>query len=308
MADRCSDPAVVDLFSGMGGLSLGFKRAGFAVHGYDHDEHAVSTYRLNVGECDHLNLGAEIPQIAADVLVGGPPCRPWSRLNLRRARRDHPDRPLVAAFTAVVMRYAPPVFVLENVPLLETDPICQELVGRARNLGYDVESRVVRYSDYGAALTRRRLFIFASRTFSVGSFIDSLEARKRPAGRVGAALRRYTGLDYGEVADHEWPALNTIDKYWDKYESGKFGWYRLDPAQPAPSFGHIQKTYILHPDSHNGLGPRVISVREAMAILGFPATFRFPKGVPMTAKYRMVADAVSPVFSRALARSLRQFL
>lgn len=309
MAHRnCVGPTVVDVFSGMGGLSLGFKQAGFAVQGYDHNEHAVSTYRLNVGECKKLDLGAETPRISTDVLVGGPPCRPWSRLNVQRARREHPDRPLVGAFTAMVMRYTPPVFVLENVPLLEKDPVFEELTARARRLGYDVEATTIQYSDYGAALTRRRLFAFGSRRFSVRPFMEALEKHKRPAGKVGHVLARYRGVGHGAIADHEWPALRTIDRYSDKYQSGKFGWYVLDPDRPAPSFGHVQKTYTLHPDSGNGLGPRVISVREAMAILGFGMRFRFPKGVPMTAKYRMVADAVSPVFSRTLAHTLLGFL
>lgn len=297
-------PSVTDAFCGMGGLSLGFRQAGFEASGFDYDKHAVSTYRMNVGPCDPVDVRTETPRILGDILVGGPPCRPWSRLNLRKSRREHPDRPLVGMFTALVMRYTPRVFVLENVPLLETDPIYTELVARAKRLSYDTTSRIIQYSDYGAGSTRMRLFLFASRTFKVARLLEGLDALKRPAQTVGSILAPYRECDYGQVADHEWPTLNTIDKYLDKYESGKYGWYRLDPNRPAPSFGNIQKTYTLHPDSHNGLGPRVISVREAMAIHGFDDSFRFPDAVPMTAKYRMVADVVSPVFSQALAKAL----
>lgn len=300
--------SVVDLFCGMGGLSLGFKEAGFSVQGYDKDKHAVSTYQGNVGACEEVDLGSQIPRVLADVLVGGPPCRPWSRLNVRRDRREHPDRRLFVAFTVAVMKYTPSVFVLENVPLIEKDALFEELVGRAERLGYDVGTEVVRYSDYGAALSRRRLFTFGSRKFPVKQLIEGLEERRRPARSVGSVLRRFKAMGRGEVADHEWPNLKTIEKYLGKYASGKFGWYVLDPLKPAPSFGHVQKTYTLHPDSRNGIGPRVISVREAMALFGFGGRFRFPAGVPMTSKYRMVADAVSPVFSRECADAIGELL
>jgi DNA (cytosine-5)-methyltransferase 1 len=292
----------------MGGLSVGFRQAGFDIRGFDHDKHAISTYRFNVGPCDDADLRSEIPRIEVDVLLGGPPCRPWSRLNLRTARREHPDRPLVGAFTKMVMRHEPAVFVLENVPLLERDPLYAELVERAARLGYDTGSRLVTYSDFGAASARKRLFLFGSRSFEVWRLLESLERLKRPGRNVGDALAPYEQYGAGEFADHEWPNLRTIHKYSGKYQSEKYGWYRLDAAKPAPSFGHVQKTYILHPRSYDGVGPRVISVREAMAIVGFEEGFRFPEGVPMTAKYRMVADAVSPVFSRALAQAVRELL
>ena len=109
---------VLDLFCGMGGLSLGFARAGFTVKGLDADPHCVSTFRHAVGEAERFRLGAEIPSEAADILLGGPPCRPWSRLNVQKARLEHPDRPLVKAFTDALLALEPKSFLLENVPLL----------------------------------------------------------------------------------------------------------------------------------------------------------------------------------------------
>ena len=97
--------------------------------------------------------------------------------------------------------------------------------------------------------------------------------------------------------------LRTIGKYDDKYSSGKFGWHQLRWDETAPSFGHVGKTYTLHPDGKDG-DRRVVSPREVMALLGFPDAFRFPSTVPRTSKYRMVADAVSPIFGRALATAI----
>ena len=75
-------PTLIDLFCGAGGMTIGFKKAGFRpVFAIDADRHAVDTYRLNFG--DHVTCG-DIRQVEsfpeADVVIGGPPCQGFSRL------------------------------------------------------------------------------------------------------------------------------------------------------------------------------------------------------------------------------------
>lgn len=298
---------VLDLFCGMGGLSLGFKKHGFEVRGVDADQHCVETYRCNVGPAEPEDLSAEdqLPSGPADILLAGPPCRPWSRLNLQRSRMEHPDRPLVGSFTRALLSLEPRHFILENVPLLERDTLFEELVQTATAKGYECEWRPVRYSNFGAATSRRRLILFGSRGISASAFWERLMGLATTEMTVGEALRPYWNLHEEEIPDHQWPKLNTIGKYTKKYEEEKFGWYRLKEDRPAPSFGNINKTYTLHPASFDGAGPRVLSVREAMALMGFDDEFAFPEGVPITAKYRMVADTVSPKFSARCAEVLK---
>jgi DNA (cytosine-5)-methyltransferase 1 len=111
-----------------------------------------------------------------------------------------------------------------------------------------------------------------------------------------------------EIPDHVWPELKTIDKYRHYYATGKYGWYILKWNEPAPSFGNVMKTYILHPDSFNGQSTRVISVREALLVMGFDNSFRFPQDLGLGARYQMIVDAVSPVFSYAAARVSKDLL
>ena len=66
------------------------------------------------------------------------------------------------------------------------------------------------------------------------------------------------------------------------------------------------KTYILHPNSFNGGDTRVISVREALLLMGFPKSYHFPKGQGLCARYQMVADSVSPSFSTIAAEILKE--
>jgi site-specific DNA-cytosine methylase len=68
------------------------------------------------------------------------------------------------------------------------------------------------------------------------------------------------------------------------------------------------KTYTLHPSSWNGAPPRVISIREALLIMGFDREFSFPEKMSMDSRYQMVADSVSPVFSYASARTIKEML
>ena len=90
------------------------------------------------------------------------------------------------------------------------------------------------------------------------------------------------------------------------HRSGKYGWKRLAWDAPALSFGSVSKTYILHPDSDpERPEARVLSVREVLSIMGFGRSFRFPEHTPLSLRYRMAANAVSPVFSADCATVLR---
>ena len=98
---------VIDLFCGMGGLSLGFKQSGFDVMGFDQDRHAIETYRANIGHAEAVDLSTATVDQHADCIVGGPPCRPWSPMNLQRRRGQHGDYDLVRSFDRVVMSVRP---------------------------------------------------------------------------------------------------------------------------------------------------------------------------------------------------------
>lgn len=306
------DMKVLDLFSGMGGFSLGFKKQGFEIRGADIDPHCVSTFRHNVGPClkqDLRNHLFDAENMQADILLGSPPCRPWSRLNLHIERKEHPDRPLIQAFEKAVLGLRPRIFIMENVPLLERDDLFRQMLERARDAGYSCEPQKICYAKFGAATKRKRLFLFGVLGGDIRQLLTILDTGEEEARTVWDVIASYSGVGPGEISDHEWPDLRTIERYLDKYRTKRYGWYCLEKESPAPSFGNINKTYILHPDSlKNGAAPRVLSIREAMAIMGFNDDFRFPPNVPVTARYRMISDAVSPVFSEKCAHAVKQFL
>jgi DNA (cytosine-5)-methyltransferase 1 len=303
---------VLDLFCGAGGLSLGFKKAGFHVTGVDKSEVAGKTFKLNqIGDFQNVDLSKEMVQGDFDIVLGGPPCKPWATVNTVRRSSKHPDYKLLATFFEHVELLKPRAFMMENVPALGSRPIFTKMLAKMEQTGYSVRACNIRYSDFGAPTIRRRLIVFGLRKetkLSAELFFDKLLGRQSKPKTVRWAIWYLRSKDRSAACDHVWPELKTIERYIPYYRTNKYGWYILKWDEPSPSFGNLIKTYILHPDSFNGGLTRIISVREAWRIMGFGKTFRLPKDCGIVVKYQMAADSVSPQFSRAAAAVTKMIL
>lgn len=298
----------IDLFSGIGGLSSGFLELEIPMVGVDRDPDAVLAYGSSELGSGHLaDLGAQLIRANVAIVVGGPPCRPWSAINQKRRSENHEDHSLLARFVEHVVAINPVCFIMENVPALRSDSVYEKGMTCLRSAGFDVEAHCVHYHHFGAATKRRRLITVGIRggLGSAHRFFSVLRELRRSATTVRAAIARFRDLGRQEFPDHDWPNFRTIHKYRDRYASGQYGWFKLDYDEPAPSFGSVTKTYILHPESGStGFPERVISVRELMAIMGFADTVKFPTGISRTKRYQMLANAVSPHVSRAIATAM----
>jgi DNA (cytosine-5)-methyltransferase 1 len=299
---------VLDLFCGMGGLSSGFAREGYSVTGADISEDVREIYeKLPNSRFIHADLFRETIDGDYDLVIGGPPCKPWSSVNTTRRGADHRDYELVRKFADSVIEIEPSGFVMENVPPLRSDPEFLKQIRRLRRAGYHVTVNLFRYSDFGAATSRMRLYAVGFMDQNPKGFLETLESMRENPSTVFDAIGRYRNLERGGHPDHQWPNLRTIHKYVKYYESGKYGWTKLEWNKPAKSFGNVMKTYTLHPDSDPRSGnPRVVSPLEVSRIMGFNHGFKFPREITMGRKYQMLADSVSPVFSEKTARAILQ--
>ena len=150
----------VDLFAGAGGLSLGFRHAGFkALAAYDNWNPAVRSYRLNLG--DHIHkapINAELDVPAATVIVGGPPCQGFSSAGMRRPADAR--NTLVGEFSRLIARLRPGAFVFENVEgfLTSADGLFVfELLDPLIEAGYRLHLRKINAANYGVPQHRKRV-------------------------------------------------------------------------------------------------------------------------------------------------------
>jgi DNA (cytosine-5)-methyltransferase 1 len=157
---------LIDLFSGAGGMSLGFSDGRFCggfepVLAVDNDAAAIATHKANfTGEAVCGNIEEWLKEAAvpsADVVIGGPPCQGFSLLNKRRD--GDARRALWEPYIDVVVRSGARIFVMENVAELFRSPELIEIRARAEKEGFRTDAAVLNTADYGAPQTRRRTII-----------------------------------------------------------------------------------------------------------------------------------------------------
>ena len=194
-----SKRAVVDLFCGAGGLSEGFRQAGFQVlAGSDNDPDAMATYAANFPEAAAI-LGdiradetkAKILDAAcrADVLVGGPPCQAFSQVRNHSRVIEDPRNSLYREFVATLRHALPPAFLMENVTGMDQMGVREQILADLSLDGeYEVQAQVVDAADFGVPQTRKRL-LFAGIRHGAGDDLDL-----GGSGAVDAVvLARFTG-------------------------------------------------------------------------------------------------------------------
>jgi len=157
----------LSLFSGAGGMDVGFKNVGFQIVAANEiDKHACDTFRANhpntqlyAGDIDKFS--AELLQHDdVDVVFGGPPCQGFSVAG--KMDPDDPRSKLIFSFCAIVEQLQPKGFVMENVKALgalaKFEEIRNELISRFQKAGYTVSIHILNAKDFGVPQSRERVF------------------------------------------------------------------------------------------------------------------------------------------------------
>ncbi len=174
-----NNKTVIDLFCGAGGLSEGFRQAGFHVlAGQDCDEQAGATFGTTHKEArfidgpiqsvtaQQLLKAAGVKRGEIDVIVGGPPCQGYSVYNHRRGVSD-PRANLFREYLRLVEGIQPRWLVMENVTGITSiagGNVVQEIFEGMEGLGYRVNMRMLKAEEFGVPQERRRIFFVATRT------------------------------------------------------------------------------------------------------------------------------------------------
>jgi DNA (cytosine-5)-methyltransferase 1 len=166
---------VVDLFSGAGGLTMGFHRPEFEVlFGVEHDVHAARTYSANFKhqmfneDIRSLNADTLVEKYGrADIVIGGPPCQGFSMAG-KRDTKD-PRNSLFMDYLRFVSAFRPKYFVMENVPGILTMKtadgvlVSNIIATEVENIGYNLKWKILLAADFGVPQKRRRVIFLGWR-------------------------------------------------------------------------------------------------------------------------------------------------
>lgn len=221
---------VISMFSGCGGLDLGFIQAGYKiVWANDFFSDAVQTYRKNIG--DHIVHG-DITQIPSetipdcDVVIGGFPCQGFSIANTKRSMDDQRNF-LYLEILRVIKDKQPKFFVCENVKGLlsmQKGKVLEMIIRDFAQLGYKVDYKLLRASDYGVPQHRERVIIIGNRLGLENVFPEKTHGHDLPHVSVSdvcshlADIRtRDESFELDGVIVHNHVArTNVADKFWTR--------------------------------------------------------------------------------------------
>jgi DNA (cytosine-5)-methyltransferase 1 len=268
---------MISLFSGCGGMDLGFKQAGFnTVFANDIDSAAKKVWDNNF---DIPMTTGDIRDITnfpkASVVIGGFPCQDFSKAGKQAGFKSSRGN-LYKQFLRVVHTVKPKLFIMENVPGFLTQGGLERIKRAAQP--YWIRYKVLNAADYGVPQRRKRVFFIGSR--------EKLIFRWPTKSSMVTVREALT-----DVPDSKYSKAKRLDK-----GQGQriLPWNGVSPTIRAEHHGNIE----FHPDNH-----RRLSVRECARLQTFPDNFTFDS-VSMSVAYRLIGNAVPVEMARQIAKGL----
>jgi DNA (cytosine-5)-methyltransferase 1 len=349
----------ISLFSGIGGLDFGFEAAGFETRvALEMDTHSCAAMRVNrprweiieddinrVSSRDLLMRG-DLKVGEADVLIGGPPCQPFSKSGYwvrgDALRLDDPRANTLAGYLRVLRDTKPKTFLLENVSGLAYESKDEGLkllldgidqINKSARTKYSVTWRTINCADYGVPQRRERVFLIGSRDGRVFKFPQPTHAERL----VSCEFDMFGSLEPHRTA---WDALGDLDQP-PTDEVGLFvggRWGNLLPSIPEgenylwhtnrggglPLFGwrtrywgfllklaKARPAWTVQAQPGSAIGPfhwsnRRLTFQELCRIQTFPNGLKMPSG--RTEMQRMLGNAVPSLMGEILGREIRKQL
>ena len=291
---------IIDLFSGCGGLSLGFLKGGFDVVGaYDFWDPAIECYRDNfshpIKKLDLSNVDdvvRELKDIDFDMIIGGPPCQDFSHAGLRieGARAN-----LTRSFSETIKRIKPKWFVMENVDRALRSGAYLEARGIFKESGYGLTEIVLDASKCGVPQKRKRLFVIGKLDVRDGFILNEVMCG---ISKDSMTVRNYLGDSLG------------IEYYYRHPRNyNRRAIFSID--EPAPTVRGVNRPI---PDGYLGHAGDPVSISENVRPLTtferarlqtFPEDFKF-KGAKTNLE-QMIGNAVPVELAKYVAVTIMEY-
>ena len=297
----------VSLFSGAGGLDLGFEMAGHSViWANDLYADAVETYKANLGEhivYKDIRLVDENEVPECDIIVGGFPCQGFSIANTKRNANDERNH-LYKQLIRIIGAKKPKFFLAENVKgiySLAKGQVLRMILGDFSALGYNVQAKLLNAADYGVPQLRQRVFIVGVRN-DVAFEYEYPKQTNHADGIDGLQMWVSVGEALSVLPDPDEPN-NVPNHEYSKYKLrfyGYIGHRAIDPMKPAPTVtargDDKGGVVVLHHPSNT----RRMSCREVATVQSFPLDYKFAG--TRSSVYRQIGNAVPPLLAYAVAK------
>lgn len=323
-SEKSNNLSVVSLFSGIGGLDLGFIYSGYnLIWANDFDKSAVKTYAANIDpniiEGDITEIYKEIPQ--SDILIGGFPCQPFSMMGKQKGFNDERGTLFFTIQKIIELHsHKPKILVLENVKNLLTHDHGKTFAKMKKileQLGYIVHAKVLNTKDFGLPQVRRRVFmvcflksVFGDKAFkyqypkgqvlkqSVFDLLDkNVESKYFISKKFLPTILADGSENYHSKSEIDLPIAHPLtatmhkmhrasqDNYYHDLKNRKK--FQEDPKRPISDV-------------------RRLTPNECRKLQGFPNDWKLV--VSDTQLYREFGNAVSVNVSYAVAQSINKFL
>ncbi|WP_417857790.1 DNA cytosine methyltransferase [Xanthomarina gelatinilytica] len=313
---------VLSLFSGSGGLDLGFLATGKfeIIFANDFNYQACETYTHNIGNhivCDDIANLKNLPK--ADIIVGGPPCQGFSTANPARSF-DDPRNQLFKEYARIINDVQPKMFLMENVSgmvTMQKGKVFKLIKKELSNCGYTLYDKLLNAKDYGVPQSRRRMIIIGVRNdlkrkfifpkpshsetnyLTVGqTFFDKPISKKNPNHKIGKLtelnLKRIEYIpEGGSMKDCPVHLQNNSDL--------NRAMRRLNRKKESYTVVHNNCDHYYHPTEN-----RRITIREMARLQGYPDDYIFLGS--KSEQSRQVGNSVPVGLGKALAKSIYSFL
>ncbi|WP_374399435.1 DNA cytosine methyltransferase [Flavobacterium sp.] len=322
----------IDLFSGAGGMSLGFDQAGFNnIFSVDIEPSFCETYKTNfpkhnliqkdISKLSNEEIKSLIGNQIIDVIIGGPPCQGFSMAgNIGRKFIDDSRNQLFREFARIVEIVQPSYFVMENVARLFTHnkgETKKEIIELFKKMNYNVDCKVVNTADFGIPQVRNRVLFIGNRISN--NIVFPTKTVDKPIS-IKEAIDKLPKLKSGEkskIPNHI--SMKHSEQMLEKMKYVSDGGNRNEiPELIRPKSGDVRK-YIRYKSTEPAVcvtgdmrkifhysQNRALTVRELATLQTFPLDFIF-KGSTIS-QQQQVGNSVPPILAKEIALTIKKMM